>query len=157
MSLTIQFLSAYRSGAALLVLISFTIYRKSHYYRKAQAEASGSAEEKGKGGWIVTVGILLFMVGFLVLFDLWIRPQVGGFFHILAGCTLLLVLFLSAFDAFFIDSFLLIVWRPRILRLPDGFPTVESMRRHVALQFSKGWIFKVPIALTAAVIAAFLP
>ncbi len=57
---------------------------------------------------------------------------------------------LSLFDALFIDYFLLLVWRPAVLKLPEGQPT-----RNVRLQLVKGWIFIVPIALLGPAFAAW--
>ena len=136
--------------------LSFTIYRKSYYYKRAQAKGNGKAEKPGISSRLVTLMIFLLIVLFILLFDLWISAGEGKSFIFLAVINLLLVALLSLFDAWFIDHFTLLVWRPAFLRLPAGQPTREIMSRHIKLQLTAGWIFKLPIALIAAGIASLL-
>lgn len=136
-----------------MLVMSFTVYRKSYYYKKALAEAAGVPKKPGTKSRLVTVAILLVMILCVAAFDLWIATEASHSFAFLAAFNLLLIALLSLFDALFIDLFLLVIWRPAILRLPEGQPTRESMLRHIKLQFSKGWIFKVPIAVLAAALA----
>lgn len=77
-------------------------------------------------------------------------------FLFLAALNLGLAAVLSLFDALFIDLFLLVVWRPPWLNLPEGQPTRESMLRHIKLQFTAGWIFKIPRAIVGAVLSTML-
>lgn len=136
--------------------LSFTVYRKSYYYKKAQAAASGRGEKPGLLSRLVTLAIFLLMVLFVLLFDLWISSGEGKSFAFLAAINLLLIALLSLFDALFIDYFLLLVWRPAFLRLPAGQPTRAAISRHIKLQFTAGWIFKVPIAVIAALLSSLL-
>jgi hypothetical protein len=143
-------------GAVFMFALSFTIYRKSYYYKKAQAKVNGKAEKPGILSRLVTLMILLVMILFVILFDLWISTKELYSFAFLAAMNLLLVTLLSLFDALFINYFLLLIWRPAFLRLPEGQPTRASMLCHIKLQFTAGWIFKVPIAVIAALLSSLL-
>ena len=155
-ALIIKSLSTFAAGAVLMLLLSFTIYRQSYYYKKAKAEANGAAAKPGILSRLVTLMFLLAMIFFFVLFDLWVASDGPYTFVLLVALNLVLVAFLSAFDALFIDLFLLVIWRPTVLRLPPGQPTRESMVHHIKRQFTAGWLFKVPIALTAAAVSSLL-
>ena len=145
-----KFLTAFAIGAVLMLTLSFTIYRKSYYYQKAKTEAEGVKSKPGLLSRLITLLILLAMVGFFTLFDLWISSSGSHTFIRFFSFNLLLIISLSLFDAVFIDYFLLVVWRPGILRLPDGQPTREAMLRHIKKQFTAGWIFMLPIAFFSA-------
>lgn len=149
-------LCAFGVGAVLMLVLSFTVYRKSYYYKKAKAEMVGVAERQGVLSRLVTLMILLSMILFFAVVDLWISSSESYTFVFLSAFNLLLVTLLSLFDALFIDLFLLVVWRPALLRLPEGQPTRDSMLRHVKLQFTAGWLFKVPIAVLAAAFSIVL-
>ena len=151
-----KFLAAFIAGAVLMLVLSFTAYRKSYYYKKAQAEAQGVANKPGILSRLVILAILLAMILFITAFDLWVASKGVTSFIFLFALNLLLVTLLSLFDALFIDLFLLIVWRPTLLQLPEGQPTRAAMLRHIKRQFTAGWIFKVPIALVPAILAHIL-
>lgn len=151
----LKFFVAFTAGAVLMLLLSFTVYRQSYYYKKARAEA-GIAGKPSTRSRLVTVAILLAMILFLALFDLWVLSGEERSLIFLAVLNLGLVALLSLFDALFIDLFLLVVWRPALLRLPDGQPTRDSMVRHVKLQLTAGWLFKVPIAILGAAFSSVL-
>jgi hypothetical protein len=140
---------AFGCGAVLFLLISFTIYRKSYYYKKAQAEAEGG-QPPTKKSLLVTLLILLVMVFSIAGFDYWILSDVALSYTYLLLLNLGLITTLSLFDALFIDLFTLLVWRPKFFNLTEGQPTREQMVRHIKVQFTKGWIFKIPLALLAA-------
>ena len=142
-------------GAMLMLLLSFTIYRQSYYYKKTMAEA-GIAGKPATRSRLVTVAILLAMILSLALFDLWVLSGETHSFVFLAALNLGLVALLSLFDALFIDFFLLVVWRPALLHLPNGQPTRDSMVRHMKRQFTAGWLFKVPMAVLGAASANLL-
>lgn len=154
--MSFKFLAAFVLGAVLMVLLSFTIYRQSYFYKKARAEARGLEEKPGMGSRLVTVAIALAMVLFFVLFDLWLPPPASNPFVTFSALNLLLAALLSLFDALFIDYFLLLVWRPALLRLPEGQPTRPAMMRHIRAQFTRGWVFVALIALPAAALATLL-
>ena len=139
-----------------MLVLSFTVYRKSYYYKKAKAEMVGVAEKPGILSRLVTLLILFSMILFFALADLWISFDDSYTFWFLSALNLLLVALLSVFDALFIDLFLLVVWRPALLRLPEGQPTRDSMIRHIKLQLTAGWLFKVPIAFLAAAFSVVL-
>lgn len=148
-SIILKLLAAFTAGALFFVLISFTVYRKSYYYKKARAEA-GAGETPDRKSLLVTLAIMLVMVLSLVGFDLWVLTDEGiGFLRLLI-INLGLVSALSLFDALVIDWLLLLVWRPTFLQLPAGQPTQEYMARHIRVQFTKGWIFKIPISVLGA-------
>jgi hypothetical protein len=138
------------TGAILLFVLSFTVYRKSYYYQKAQAEMLGIARKPGLLSRLVTVGIMMSVILFFALVDLWISPDVSHSFVLIFALNLFLIMLLSIFDALFIDYFLLLVWRPAFWRLPEGQPTRDRMIHHIKIQFTVGWLFKVPTALLAA-------
>ena len=138
------------AGAVLLFVLSFTVYRKSYYYQKAQAEMLGVAQKPGVLSRLVTVGMMLSMILFFAFVDLWISPDVSHSFVLIFAVNLLLITLLSLFDALFIDYFVLLIWRPAFWRLPEGQPTRDRMMRHIKVQFTVGWLFKIPIALLAA-------
>jgi hypothetical protein len=139
-----------------MLVLSFTVYRKSYYYKKAKAEMVGVAEKPGILSRLVTLLVLFSMILFFALADLWISFDDSYTFWFLSALNLLLVALLSIFDALFIDLFLLVVWRPSLLRLPEGQPTRDSMLRHIKLQFTAGWLFKVPIAFLSAAFSVVL-
>ena len=143
-------LGAFAVGAVLMLVLSFTVYRKSYYYKKAEAEMLDVAEKPGILSRLVTAMIFLAMILFFAVVDLWISSGESYSFAFLSVFNLLLAALLSLFDALFIDYFVLVAWRPALLRLPEGQPTRDSMLRHIKLQFTAGWLFKVPIALLAA-------
>jgi hypothetical protein len=145
-----KLIAALTTGAALMFVLSFTVYRKSYYYQKARAEMLGVAQKPGILSRLVTAGIMLAVVLFFAFVDLWISPDVSDSFALVFALNLLLIVLLSLFDALFIDYFVLLVWRPAFWRLPEGQPTRHQMRRHIKVQFTMGWLFKVPIALLAA-------
>jgi len=153
-ALLCQFLVALAVGALLMLALSFTVYRQSYYYKRAMAEAGRAAARPGLRSRLVTVAILVVMILLVALFDLWISSAQSRSFALLAALNLAMVALLSAFDALFIDYLLLVAWRPAILALPEGYPTRESMRRHMRMQFTAGWLFKVPIAIVAAALAS---
>lgn len=156
MSILFKFLIAWGVGAVLMLALSFTIYRQSYYYKKAKAESLGVAERPGILSRLVTVAILFAMILFLTLVDLWVASPERYAFGSLLVFNLALVTLLSLFDAVFIDYVLLVVWRPPMLRLTEGLPTRDAMSRHIKLQFTVGWVFKVPIALLAAGLASLI-
>jgi len=145
-----KLIAALTAGGVLLFVLSFTVYRKSYYYQKAQAEMLGVARKPGVLSRLVTVGIMLSVILFFAFVDLWISPDVSHSFLLVFALNLLLVMLLSLFDALFIDYFLLLVWRPAFWRLPEGQPTRDRMMHHIKIQFTVGWLFKVPTALLAA-------
>jgi hypothetical protein len=149
-------LAAFVAGAVLMLLLSFTVYRQSYYYKKTMAEAGRTGEKPGTRSRMVTLAILLAMVLFIALFDLWILDSRTRSLAFLCALNLGLVALLSLFDGLFIDLFVLTSWRPALLRLPEGEPTRESMLRHLKVQFTAGWIFKVPIAVLGAALASVL-
>ena len=149
-------LVAFAAGAILMLLLSCSVYRRSYYYKKAMAEADGVAREPRGWSRIVTLGILLIMILFIALFDLWIFSGEERTFVVLSALNLGLVALLSLFDALFIDLYLLLVWRPALLDLPEGQPTRASMVRHIRRQFTAGWVFKVPIAVLGAALSRVL-
>jgi magnesium-transporting ATPase (P-type) len=149
-------LCALAVGAVLMLVLSFSVYRKSYYYKKAQAEMAGAVKKPGILSRLVTLIILLSMILFFAIVDLWISSGESYTFVFLSVFNLLLVALLSLFDALFIDLFLLVVWRPALLRLPEGQPTRDSMLRHIKLQFTAGWLFKVPIAVLSAAFSIVL-
>ena len=155
MSLFLKFLTAFLLGCVIFLLISFTIYRKSYYYQRARAKAEGR-EEPSKKGLLVTLSILLVMALAIGVFDYWILMDSPKRFSGLFLLNLILITSLSLFDALFIDFYLLLVWRPTLLNLPEGQPTREYMHRHIRVQFTKGWIFKLPLALLGAGIGLLL-
>ncbi|MBN1428479.1 MAG: hypothetical protein JXB07_08840 [Anaerolineae bacterium] len=138
------------TGAVLLFVLSFTAYRRSYYYQKAQAEILGAVRKPGLLSRFVTAGIMLLMILFFAFVDRWIIPDVSYSFVLIFALNLLLIMLLSLFDALFIDYFVLLVWRPAFWRLPEGQPTRDRMMHHIKKQFTVGWLFKVPIALLAA-------
>lgn len=150
-----KFLGAFLIGSLLMIVLAFTVYRRSYYYQKARAEAGIGPEKPGLRSRVVTLLLLLAMILFFVLVDLWLLPDAPATFWFLAAFNLALIALISMFDALFIDYYLLLVARPAVLRLPEGQPTREAMKRHVRLQFTKGWFFKIPIALLAAAVAGF--
>jgi len=154
--LFLKTLTAFAVGAVLLVVLSFTVYRQSYYYQKGRAEAGGTVEKPGMRSRLVTVAILLGMIQFIALFDLWVLAGGMRSFVFLSALNLGLVALLSLFDGLFIGLFLLVVWRPAVLRLPEGQPTRDSMFGHLKVQFTAGWILKVPIAVLAAAPASVL-
>lgn len=120
------------------------------------ADEDTSVKKPGLLSRLVTVMILTLMISFITIFDLWILPGESYSCLSLIFLNLVLVALLSLFDALFIDLFLLVIWRPSFLRLTEGLPTRDSMLRHIKLQFTLGWIFKVPIAVLAAAFAGML-
>ena len=141
---------AFAVGAVLMILLSFTVYRKSYYYKMAEAEMQVAAQKPGILSRLVTALILLTMILYFALVDLWVTSGGPAGFDFLVLYNLVLVALLSLFDALFIDIFLLLVWRPAFWRLPEGQPTLAKMMQHIKLQFTKGWLFKLPIAVLAA-------
>jgi hypothetical protein len=154
--LVMKSLVAFAVGAILMLALSFTVYRQSYYYKKAEAEMHGIQHKPGILSRIVTVVILLMMILFFVLTDLWISsPELHSFAFFLIY-NLILAGSLSLFDTLFIDIFVLLVWRPAVLRLPKGQPTRKQMSHHVKNQLTWGWIVKFLIALLAAAVTIAL-
>jgi hypothetical protein len=154
--LLLKSLAAFAAGAILMLVLSFTFYRRSYYFKKAEAKMQGTEHKPGLLSRLVTLTILIVMILFFVLVDLWISSAGLHSFAILLGYNLLLIGSLSVFDAMFIDFFMLVIWRPAFLGLPEGQPTRESMMLHIKKQLTTGWIVKVPIALLATALAFVL-
>jgi hypothetical protein len=152
----VKSLAALAMGAILMLVLFFTVYRQSYYYKKAGAEAGVAAEKPDLRSRLVTVAILLAVILFIALFDLWVLDGGMRSFLFLSALNLGLVALLSLFDGLFIDLFVLTTWRPALLRLPEGQPTREAMLRHLRVQFTAGWIFKLPIAVLGAALASIL-
>jgi hypothetical protein len=152
----IQSLVAFTAGAVLMLALSFTIYRQSYHYKRAEAEMLGTEHKPGLLSRLVTLAILLVMILFFALIDLWVSSAGLHSYAMLLGYNLLLVGALSVFDALFIDFFILVVWRPAFLGLPEGQPTREAMMRHIKKQLTTGWIVKILIALLASALAFVL-
>jgi hypothetical protein len=154
--LALKSMVAFAAGAVLMLALSFTVYRRSYYYKKAEAEMRGVEHRPGLLSRLVTLAILFVMILFFVLVDLWVSSAGLNSFAVLLGYNLLLVGALSIFDALFIDFFMLVIWRPAFLGLPEGQPTREAMTNHIKRQMTAGWIIKVPIALLASALACVL-
>ena len=155
-TLVIKTLIAFAAGAVLMLALSFTVYRQSYYFKKAEAEMQGTERKPGLLSRLVTLAILIVMILFFALVDLWVSSPGPQSFAILLGYNLLLVGALSVFDALFIDFFILVVWRPAFLGLLEGQPTREAMMRHIKKQLTTGWIVKFLIALLATALACVL-
>lgn len=151
-----KFAAAFLSGAFLMLLMSFTVYRKSYYYQKARAENLDMPERPVKGSHLVTLLILLVMILFLAVAVVWIAGEESAGFRNDLLYSLALVSSLSLFDALVIDWLILAIWQPAFL-LPEGLhPSREAMRHHIRRQLTFGWVFKLPMAFLAAGLAALL-
>ncbi len=153
-ALYLKYLAAFGIGAILLLIVSFTIYPKSYFYKKMAADYDRRREKPGLSSYLVTILIFACAITLFVLFDIWLLSDNPIPFVFLMIHNLGLAFLLSIFDAFFIDHFILLVWRPKFLNLPPGLPTRAQMERHIRLQFSLGWIFLVAIALSSAGLAS---
>jgi len=137
-------------GMVFFLVLSFTIYRKSYYYKKARAEMAGTSTSPGIISRIVTFMTSLVMVFLMFLADEWILSGSDPGIGVLVLVNALLVTLLSLFDAIVIDILILIKWRPAFLNLPEGQPTYAYMKKHVRKQFTYGWLFKIPFILLAS-------
>jgi len=153
-ALYLKYLAAFGIGALLLLIVSFTIYPKSYFYKKMAVENGRSGDKPGLGSYLVTILIFACAIALFVLFDIWLLSDNPYPFIALSIHNLVLAFLLSIFDAFFIDHLILLVWRPKFLNLPPGLPTRAAMARHIRVQFSLGWIFLVAIALSSAGLAS---
>lgn len=154
--LLFKFLVTFVMGSFLMVLLSFTIYRRSYYYMKAKEQINPTSKKPGILSRLVTVMILLMMVVFLSLFNLWLLLDTPYSFGYLFLITLILIFCISLFDALFIDYFMLLKWRPKLLKLPEGQPTKTYMISHIKKQFTFGWIFKIIIAILAVAFSSIV-
>lgn len=118
--LILKTLAAFAIGASLMLVLSFNVYRRSYYHEKTRAEAGVAAEKPGLRSRLVTVAILLAMILFVALFDLWVLADGCLSFLPLSALNLGLVALLSVFDGLFIGLFGLVAWRPALLHLPEG-------------------------------------
>jgi len=59
------------------------------------------------------------------------------------------------YDSFFIDLYVLGIWRPKILNIPKEL-TIESMKYHVKKQFTIGWLIVIPIVIFSSLIYFFI-
>lgn len=151
--LIFQFLVAFIVGSILMVGLSFTIYRKSFYYKKAKGQFNSTSQKPGLLSRLVTITILLMMVIFFTGFDLWVLSSKSYSYMMLFLITFFLVTCLSLFDVLFIDYFILLKWRPKFLHIPEGHPTQEYIHQHIKKQFTLGWIFKFIIIILAVSIS----
>jgi hypothetical protein len=71
----------------------------------------------------------------------------------LLNYSVYLILFL--FDTFFIDGFVLAIWRPAFLKLPDEMGR-ESMKKHILISIPIGLLLGIILTLISTAISYFL-
>lgn len=72
-------------------------------------------------------------------------------FVFISFTNLILVLILVLYDSLFIDLFMLGVWKPRFLNIPEDV-TLKSMKYHIKKTFILGWIIVVPLIMFGSAI-----
>ncbi|MBN2049271.1 MAG: hypothetical protein JW760_02400 [Spirochaetales bacterium] len=123
-----------------MLVFSFTLYQRLLLLKKSKT---------GKTLLIISyIPVLLVMSGFFVLFDFFTFRGSSVSFSFLFITNLLLITLLSLFDALFIDWIILVLWKPAFIKKSkDDFPKPEKMYKHIVVQFTLGWVFKIPLAL----------
>lgn len=150
MDLLINFIIWFFLGAFLILLISFTVYQKSYAFIKLNKKEKLSGNKKTIGLFFTTL-IISLMLCFVTCFDIsFFKDQIQVYLWNVFLINLLLVFFLSLFDALFIDLFILMIWKPKILNIPQNRPAIDFMKQHIKIQFSYGWIYKIMLALLGA-------
>jgi hypothetical protein len=142
-------------GASLLNVIVIVVYKTGIVHTARNKD--GTLKRKIPYMGILTMLImLLLVVTFIVLFDYsTFSSRQDSVYIEVAVTNFLFLLLLVLYDSLVIDIFVLGIWRPAFLNIPDAV-SLESMKVHVKKQFTIGWIILVPIILISTLIYTVL-
>lgn len=131
-------------GDILILLLSFLIYGKIQ--KKYDIDKNNKKIKLYKK--LLSIFILISSSSLIFLFDYFTfyKSGINNFVTILLF-NILLVFLISLFDALFIDLFILVYWKPKFLNIDKDKPSLDYMKKHIFLQFTFGWIFKIVIAI----------
>ena len=138
-------------GCILLNIIVILVYRTDIVHNAR--EKNGTMKNKMPLRGILTIGFFLFFVCiYFIVFNFVFFQKLSEFnFLYIFLANLVLITLLSFYDAFIIDLIVLGVWKPSFLQIPEEV-TIQSMKKHVIIQLTIGWIIKIPIAAFSTLI-----
>jgi hypothetical protein len=143
-------------GCVLFFLLVVALFRTRLVYtaRKADGTLKDKIPLSGKLAMlIIPVSFFIFQMisNYFGLVNQGIRLDYGYLFLLNYGVFLILF----SFDTFFIDGFLLAVWRPAFLQLPDEMGK-ESMKKHILISIPVGLVIGALLTLISTTISFFL-
>ena len=143
-------------GCVLFFLLVVTLFRTGLVYtaRKADGTLKEQIPLSGKLAMLLLpICYFIFQVisNYFGLVQEGIVLSYWRLFLLNYGVYLLLFLF----DHFFVDGFVIAIWRPRFLLLPDEMGA-ESMKKHILVSIPIGLVIGVLLTLISTTIAYFL-
>ncbi|MBN1523134.1 MAG: hypothetical protein JW904_01520 [Spirochaetales bacterium] len=137
------------TGCMLLNILLIFVYRTDIVH--AARKRDGTVKKKIPASGLLSMGIFLLFSGmyFLVFNFIFFQQYTENSFLYIFSANLVLISLLSLYDAFVLDIFVLAVWRPAFLHIPQEL-TVKSMTQHIRKQMTIGWLIKVPVAAASA-------
>ena len=143
-------------GCVLFFILVVILFRTGLVYTARKPD--GTLKEKiplsGKAAMLilpVTYFIFQVLSNYIGLSRQGIRVNFGLLF--LLNYAVYLILFL--FDTFFIDGFVLAIWRPDFLELPDEMGK-ESMKKHILLSIPIGLVLGGALTFISTTTSYFL-
>ena len=135
-------------GAALFVIYVIFVFRSGLVY--AARKPDGTLKDQiPLSGRLAMGSFLVILIGFLVCANLLgldgMEKDISFWTLFILNSALYAILF--TFDTFFIDAFVLGVWRPAFLKVPEEMGR-ESMKQHI--------LKSIPVGLVGGVILAGL-
>ena len=142
-------------GAFLLNIIVYAVYKTGIVHSARQKDGTLRKVQTLKG-FISMICMLLLVIIFVVLFDYITFDKTGNISFIdLTITNFFLILLLVLYDSFFIDIFVLGIWKPKVLNIPKEL-TIESMKYHVKKQFTMGWLIVIPVIFICSLVYFFI-
>ncbi len=142
-------------GAFLLNIIVYYVYKTGLVHSTRQKDGTLKKRQTLRG--VISMICMLFLIIiFIVSFDYKTFYHISNINYIdLTITNFILITLLILYDSFFIDLYVLGIWRPKILNIPKEL-TIESMKYHVKKQFTIGWLIVIPIVIFSSLIYFFI-
>lgn len=143
-------------GCLLFFVLVVVLFRTGIVYtaRKADGTLKEEIPLRGKLAMlIVPISYFAFQVisNYFGLVRLGFFLKFWELFWLNYGVYLILFLF----DTFFIDGFVLSIWRPAFLQLPDEMGA-ESMKKHILISIPIGLVIGAVLTLISSTVSYFL-
>jgi hypothetical protein len=143
-------------GSALFFILVVVLFRSGVVYtaRKPDGTLKEVIPLSGKLAMlIVPISFFAFQIlsNYTGLVQQGLTLNYGQLFLLNYGVYLILFLF----DTFFIDGFVLAIWRPAFLKLPDEMGR-ESMKKHILISIPIGLLLGIILTLISTAISYFL-
>ena len=140
-------------GCGLFFLMVIVFFRTGIVYtaRKEDGTLKDKIPASGKLAMTILPISYLILQVFANYFSLVREDIILNYWNLfLLNYAIYLILFL--FDTFFIDGFVLTVWRPAFLQLPDAMGK-ESMKKHILISIPFGLVIGALLTLISTAIS----